>query len=272
MLMLVPPPPSAPLALYDLIYMLGLQSSLTWVIDPGDVRSFAGASDQTLQQLPGGSPVWTRGVDASVDTDRDVSFVGTINRQSRNEYFDCGQVSGTPTNRLESAIASWSNAAHQNNAAFTFAACVRVPSSFDGCSIFLNALANTDVGVAMAISAAAGTAPGKLVLDVDGAIAPSWVYRGNGNTIVPRDSDVFIAWSINEAANQAIFQVNGTQDVTACTYTSPSAAATTYKPFLSVADNVTVSSRLYNSAWWGRALSAAELTRLYQSLKPKFGF
>lgn len=260
----------APTTLNDMITQLGSQSSLAFVIDAGDPASAVNSSNQTLGTVPSGSSIAiTRGPTSGVDAgNRDPTFVGNIGGQSVNEYWRLDSTAASSAGYFGSGTgqATFDNA-HKAGAAFTIAAAVYVASAETVPAFYDDGGGNpATIGMTFGLLSNHPT-----LLIANGA---SQILSPSGTGTVARDTPTFVAISYNATSGTLIFQSAGAQQtLTGQTLTGPSASAASFAPLMSVPNgNQTDSCRLYNYAWWNRALSAAELLAIYTAQQPKFGF
>lgn len=258
---------------YEKLNILGLTSNLKWVIDAGDVDSVLTSSQQTLGVIPPGGATIVRGNDSSADAVRDPVHRGTIGDKSNSTYWEMNSHPSQASRRFSSSSSWWENL-HKDSAAFTIAGWYRLVAPTTNGNGFLVTMtgAYTDIGIAFGTSptTSAPYVSGCLYLDCSNGSGTA-ALRAAGTTVVPDDSDVFIAVSFNEATGSLIFQVGAAQEsLSSKTYSSPSASAATYTLGLILAGGVAavaseVLNRLYKAAFWSTALSAADLTSIYNA-------
>jgi hypothetical protein len=281
--MLVPTPPIIlPTLFLDSIAHSGLLTSLNTVVDAGDIRqvsSGASGGPQTLGVLPpGGSHAFFRGNDATVDANRDPTFVGTPGGQSVNEYWSMFSINNgsTPSNRLGTPAASVFSAMHQDSAAFSMAGWLRADGAQQGFQMVAT-YAATGPGLVWWVVPSGTAGAGSLSLLVVGP-AMAVVFNPFSSLTPIYNAPTFYAISVNEASNTMTFMINGNQETLACTYSAPSAAVMELPIFVvtscianSASGPTSHTGRLYNFAHWSRALSTTELSTLYNATKGRFG-
>jgi hypothetical protein len=273
MLGLVPSSPYVvPKSFKDVIDHIGAQASLHWVIDAGDARSIASASDQTLGVLPAGGATLVRGNDATVDATRDPVHVGVIGRQSLSEYFEMDSKNGVASRRFSATTGTWWEALHKDNATFTFAGWVQFDGPMTGGQALFSdspQVLATSIGTWVGFTTAGG------VLAFETYNASGSASKTAVSTMVPStDVPFFFAVSYNETAGTGFFQINGTQETISGGYTSPSASASTLGVPLLYAGGKTAANetnRLFNEAFWTRSITQAEGLALFASTRAKFG-
>jgi hypothetical protein len=272
---LAPTPPFIPdTKLVGILGQLGLLTSLQWVVDFGDSDSISATDQQTLGTIPSGGIVFTRGPNSSVDAQRDGTFVGTLGKQSSGEYLSVNGTTVLPLGRVASPRATWSDNAHKNSALFTFAGWFYRDAAASGAWFFYTG------------GFSAGSPGINIGATLDGDPDPNCPYLEVGNSsggfaaslvadtlTVPKGSAMFVALSADEASGSFVFQINGSQQTVSATYSSPSSStAALTEANVSAGNNEnTNTGRVYNAAWWSRALSASELLGLYNADKSKFG-
>ena len=179
------------------------------------------------------------------------------------------------------SVDAWQNLLHKDNAAFTIAGWYRFGVTASGQQSILSTFADTVATIGVAFGAADNSTPpytaGKLYIDVGNGSGSFALAKGSSTlSAVPTGSDVFVALSVDEAGNAGIFHMDGVSETFAAAYSSPTASAATFGIGLIQAGadpsvGAEVLSRMYNAAFWQRALSSAELISLYNATKRKYG-
>lgn len=273
-----PTPYKAPTALYDLLKHLGLTTSLTFVVDAGDSANYLGT--QTLGAQPVGAPTLFMGNDANVDSFRDPTFVGTRGRQSTAEYWQttCA-ATGSPANRIGCSTGTWLDNMHRDSATWTIAGVFRRNTTTDGWNLFADHGGDvSSIGISVAVASTngfGGFPADRLIFDVGNGNGASYAAAwGTSSMTIPKGTDFFWAISLDEAAGNLIFQINGGQETqTGKTYASPSAGSNAFGIALleSTSNETGATGRIYNFSHWTRALNTTELMKLYKAQQIKFG-
>lgn len=248
--------------LIDEITDLGLTSGLELCLDAGDLNSYA--SGQTWEDVSGNGYDFLRGTTSSSQSN-DPTFNGTPGDQSSSEYwsFDGGDYF-----TLGQANPTWVNNVHKNNATVTFASWIYLGSTGDGtfCGTYSGGVGTPSFtwypssANKLGFSAGNGT---DLVIDV--------------RTVATIGSSAwaFVAVSIDEAGNSAILQINATQENFAGAYASPSSSNAGATIKIGADGDTTFpldsGSRMGGFMAWSTALSAVQLTAVYDATRGKFG-
>lgn len=253
--------------LREVVHGLALNTSLQWLIDVGDSASYAGAG-QTVTDLSGNSISWVFG-DSSGDATSDPSFSGVAGRQSSSEYL-LGAV-GYPTyERLTTAAATWSNTAHKDSAVYTYAGW---HYTIDSAGLGSDYIYSADPVVSApriqlsSRSSGGGADEDKLTLIQYNGTTYQYVALSSG--VIPYAQWCFLAASYTESTGAWTVQINATQTSGTQAYVSPSSVTATTRARINMASDP--GGRFGGGAWWSRALSATELTSLYNNTKAKFG-
>lgn len=251
----------------DTISLLGLTSGLKLCLDAGDENSYT--SGQKWLDVSGGGYDFYRGAGSSSEGS-DPTFNGSVGGQSSSEYwsFDGGDYFTYDTSNE-----TWMENFHKNNAVITIAAWVYMASIGNLQVIFGNNLTDALIGFGFCVNS---TGLLRYVVTEGHAGTPSFV---DGSLSVPTGQWSFVGLSLTEAtgAGGAVFQVNGTQETVSSTYSSPSSSSATFTTAIGIAADppplyIRNGGRVADlSVWEGVALTAAELTSLYNATKGKFG-
>jgi hypothetical protein len=262
-----------PSALIDAIQRAGLQSGVQLALDAGDSRSYDGSS-QTWLDLSGNSHDFYLGVGATV-TANNPTFTGVAGRQTVADYFlfDGGDWFVKTT-----ANDAFLNSLHKNNAEFTLIQWVYadVNGSTDACGLVATV---SDVSAGIQISNRTATSSGLVWrLNVWDDI--------NGSPIRVIDSTIAmtnLAWnmvaiSFTESTGAGLWRINGNEEAIAgATYPSPAssdASGVAIGALVNTATPAVIAApdcRISALAMWNRALTSAELLRLYDVTRTKFG-
>jgi hypothetical protein len=277
----VPSPPYVvPTTMIDVIKHLGLTSGLKLCLDAGDANSYSG-SGQVWSDLSGGGYHFNRGADSSAGSD-DPTFNGVAGRQSASEYWS---FDGGDEFRLAQSNPTWIENLHKNNAKYTFAAWVYVKGGVETQTIFATADSTADVGCFIPIVRLDGQYFFELVVNNANANGSNTTafhpFSGIGNgseNPLSLDAWNFISLSYDEPSGVLIFWVNNTtREVTGSPYVNPSSAAATFVARMGMdtaspsLDPVVSGTRFNSVAMWDTALTAAQLSSLYNATKAKFG-
>jgi hypothetical protein len=251
--------------LYQIIDGLGLTTNLKLCLDSGDSASYDPAvqTDKWLDTSGNGFDFF-RGTGTGSDA-ADPTFNGTAGGLSSSEYFS---YDGGDFFNYDTTNETWMNNLHKNNAIFSIFSVVYRPGGNTN-NILLTTRANSTTSVGI-----------DLYLFATNVIR---LRQGNGTTIqtvnsggvLPTSSFVSVGFSYNEATPILRRNINGTSSSATPSYTSPSASnagATTCIGALG--GSIPSNNGNYISCiavWEGTALTAQNLTDLYDGIKGRFG-
>lgn len=259
------------LSFYETLRKLHLVDGLKLCLDAGDRLSFEGGGD-TWRDLSGNGYDFYLGSGTGADS-ADPTHNGVSGRRTKDEYFS---YDGGDWLTLAQSNPTWVNNLHKNNALLTMCAWFYTANIATGVSEFIfgtSGFSGTTIGCAFAVGQAAD---GDIGFGIQDANAGANDSIGTTSARIVAGAFTFLAVSFDEAATAITLQINATQEAKTFSYASPSASSATYtarigdggdglRPFKSGA-------RLANfSAWEGVALSAAQLTSIYNATKGKFG-
>lgn len=250
-----------PTRMIDSIKRLGLQTSLQFCIDAGDVASYSG-SGQTVQDMSDQNHDFTFGPTTGTEA-TDPTFIGVAGRQSSGEYW-----LGTIATRkmLVTPRGTWSDV-HKNGSAFT--AAFWHYHSGNGSGVFSTLEPSDPSQVGIAIGTFVGPPAGVWGMDV---YSLTDITTYNSDLVIPTGQANFLAISLNEATGAYVIQTNGTTKTGTQAYTSTTEVASGQDVWVLPSSSAsTAAGRLYNACFWTRALSATELLNLYNATKAKFG-
>jgi hypothetical protein len=257
------------LEMLSVVNALGLGTNLKLCLDAGDASSYGG-SGQTWADRSGGGYDFYLGTGSSADSS-DPAFNGSAGGKSANEYFS---FDGADLFTYETSNAAWMSDMHKDNAKYAFCSWVYVKSSANTQGIW-GTMANDTAGNG---AQSLIDASNKLVHMVYSNGAD--LLQASGAASVP-DQWNFLAVSCDEAAgaNGLIMQVNGVQELYTSTYAAPTTnAASGWFTVGALGQNagfrreLVAGSRMASFLMWdGTALSALQMTRLFQATRGKFG-
>jgi hypothetical protein len=271
---LVSPYSHPPGTLYEAIQRLGITSGLKLCLDAGDISSYDGSS-QTWTDRSGGSYSFYRGSGSGSDG-ADPTFNGTAGNQTSSEYF---ALDGGDYFTLNQANPSWVTAMHKTGATFTIAEWVR-PGTI-GAGNYYGYLGDQTsgsptTGFVFGINAAdLGGATGALAAQINNASVSKWLKTSTA--LVTGSTWNFVAVSLDMGAGTVVMQINGTQESTGSQAFTPSpatgAAAATLQIGATGSGTYPDTAERYGEVgiWQGTALSAAQLSALYEATRSKFG-
>lgn len=248
---------------------LGLTTSLQLVLDAGDANSVSGAG-QTFTDVSPNAATITNGTSTG-DASLDLTFTGVAGRQTSGEYLARGVgASGVVT----APHATWMDAMAKADAqitmvTWTYASFKPGPrlSSFEN-------LPSTIAypGVAFGL----GVTP--VVAVEDNLYLVATRNDGNASFVVdtglqpPASGWAFHAVSYNATSGAWAGRMNGNTASGSASMTSPTSSNGTLKLDMNPVSSDGSSPRNLAAVMiWSRALSAAELTALYNATKAKFG-
>lgn len=236
------------------------------VLDAGDPASFSSPTAETWVDVQNGNNFYvgtTGGVDANQPT-----FEGAI-----GDFTAAFGLSSAVVGFQEASALTFAEPWHKDNAAFTAAGLVYLPSASTGATrgVFLFAssdgatssrgvlfaLQNNNTSRILGLSVGRGTSPLALSLSIDVA-AYANVNAWN-----------FVAVALNEATgtNGATFFVNGQSVQATSTYSSPSASDSTLPYTIAAAVSGTVGAKMKMFAGWSSRLTTTQLGDLYTRVR-----
>lgn len=263
-------------SLYNIINGLGLTTNLKLCLDAGDSASY-NASVQTAKWLDtsGNGYDFFRGTSTAGDG-AEPTFNGTTGGLSSNEYWsfdggDCFLYDTTPE--------TWMNNLHKDGAIFSVISIIYKGLSavnYRTLTTSSTTGGTTQRGVRLLHSASTGTA-GAPQVAVRGDSANALSIQGSVTT--PENSWSVVGFSINEngGSNNFILKVNGnTEETFTVSYATPSSNDVIAAAIGSFADGITQmlpSSTKFGclAVWEGTALTATNLTDIYNGIKGRFG-
>jgi hypothetical protein len=260
-------------SLREVIHALGLTSNLKVLLDAGDSASYDGSS-QTWTDLSGGGYSFFRGSTSSSQS-VDPTFSGTSGGRSSSEYFS---LDGGDYFTLNQSNPSWVNDMHQSGATFTIAEWIR-PGSISSTNYygFLGdgTSASPTTGFAFGLNATdAGGGAGAIVGQINASSSSVWFKYSTATA--SGSAWNFLAISLNMSSGTVIFQINGTQESTSGqsfsgTPSTGSAAATLQIGATGSGTYPDNAERYGQVAIWSSALTAAQLSALFQATRGKYG-
>lgn len=263
--------PTLRATLIDTIKNLGLTSGLKLCLDAGDANSYTSGSKWL--DVSGNGYDFDFGASSSAEA-TDPTFSGTAGKRSAAEYmlFADGDFM-----EYDSSNETWMNNLHKNNALFTIAAWAFIPAT----------IAPDPVSIICGTSGGSASKTGvSLYAWEDDNTLGAAAYNSAGGTTVARSFQStgtvsrgawnFLAISVDEAGDAATMQVNATQSSHSASYSSPSAGSATHTLRLADDGNANFAAaagfRMQQiAAWEGVALSAVQLSGLFQATRGKFG-
>lgn len=250
--------------LYQIINGLGLTTNLQVCLDAGDISSYNPAIDsQKWLDTSGNGYDWFLGNDGTV-SGNDPTFNGTAGALTSNEYFDVGN-NGT-TRRFTYDIATpetWMQRLSENNAVYTLMAVWKPQLS----SVFQTVF-NFGYGTG------AG-ARGMVVVQTSTETLELRIYDTTGNSIeltISTASQTLNGWNVlliswNEAGSYA-WRNNGNTGTGNAAYARFGSFTGQAALFSSLPLNTLAACC---AIWEGTALTATNLTDLYNGIKGRFG-
>lgn len=256
--------PVTPGPLSRVIVGLGLGTNVKVVLDAGDAASLPAASTKWLDTSGNGYDFF-RGSTASAEA-TDPTINGTADGLSAAEYlsFDGGDFL-----RYDAANETWMQNLHKAGAKSSCVCWLWCPSLASSSIYGTSAADPTRIGV-------------DFIIRSNGAIQFS--QRNGVSTGVSVSATAllnagawnFAAYGMDAATGTITIQTNGTQESLGIAYVSPSAASASYTMDIGSRGNANTNmintSRMGGFAIWeGRALTAAELSLIYQGTRGRYG-
>jgi hypothetical protein len=247
-------------SLRAVLYDIGLRDGLTLCLDAADNRSYPGSGTQLLD-LSGGGYDFDFGAAGAAPT-----FTGTANQRDAYLAFDGGDYL-----TYEAANASWMNAQHQSGALVSWAF-LFYHATAEGSLMGTNGGTTGNTGINITYNASEAVAC--RVRNAGAQVMASYV----STALLTENAWNFVSISINAAAGASggHARINGTAETFNATYASPAAGASTHTLQLMARGNnntpAPAGERLRRTAAWsGRALTAAEQTRMFTALRGNLG-
>ena len=254
--------------LYQIINGLGLTTNLKLCLDAGDAASYDPAVQNTKWLDTSGNGFdFFRGTSTGGDS-AEPTFNGSAGGLSSNEYFS---FDGADYFTYDTTTEAWMNTLHKDGAICTILA-IFYPASSAVQRIF-------------ATRSASGTGSQGIVFGKSVTTNLTLFNSFNATTassVTSTTAQNVSSWNVFSVAidengtNRAVFNTNGTSETnTTYSYTSPSASNITGTPkigaFTDLNIPVSTGSRLACLAIWeGTALTATNLTDLYNGIKGRF--
>lgn len=252
--------------LINSIYGLGLTSNLRLCLDAGDAASYT--SGQKWLDTSGGGYDFFRGTSGSSESS-DPTFNGTPGGVSASEYwsFDGGDYF-----TYDATNETWMQNIHKNNALWSAVAWVYWQGSTSSFIIGNNGAATGNTGFNLAM-----VSSGNPMLRIANA-GSSVVGDLSAGVPVKTAGWSFVGISVDEAAGAGggHWRVDDNVPTFDATYTSPASGNATYTTQIAARGNgsspVPSGFRMAQlAAWEGAALTANDLTAIYQATRGRFG-
>jgi hypothetical protein len=253
----------------DVIQRQGLTSNLRLCLDAADGNSLPAASTKWLDTSGNGYDFF-RGTTGGADA-TDPTINGSADGRSSAEYlsFDTADFL-----RYDTTNETWMQNLHKDNAVFTLAAWVYMPSFGGSFGVFgTRGAAGGNTGTSFTFAGST------LQLAIQNA-GSSVMLATTGN-IASTNTWTFGAVSITEAtgANGALIRVNSAESLHTSTYSSPAAGNASFTAEIgargngdSPLSNITNGARMAAfMAWEGVALTSAQLAAFYAATRGRFG-
>jgi hypothetical protein len=239
-------------------------ANLKICLDAGDLASYSGGG-QTWFDRSGTGTDFYLGTSSSPES-ADPVFNGSAGAASPAEYWSFDSASDSFT-LVAGANPAWVEPFHKNGATYTIMCAVMRSNPLGVTRIFSDRGAGTGISVTV-LGTSSGT-PGILNLTV----------TNGGSTALSADSTTALAngaWSIvglsvseNGGAAGGIFSVNDTNNTFNPNYTSPSSGSAA--AVMSLPNGTNALDRFPWIAVWDVALSAADMTAIYNQTRIRFG-
>lgn len=253
----------------DLITVLrkaGQLQNLVLCLDAGDELSLPAAPTKWLDRSGGGYDFFLGATAAAEGSDPGVW--GTAGLRSVDNFLYFG---GSQLLTYDAANEAWMANIHKDNAKFTLAAWI-APGFVLGTD--QNILGTNGGDLAKVGFLWSLNGPGQLNLQIMRGVGGTWAYSSVSTAVAVVDKWQFVSVTVDEAANQCTYTLDGVSETVACTYSSPSAAAASHILQIGANGNsggpLNIDSRLHGVFAWERALSPAELLVIRHATQPKF--
>lgn len=243
--------------LLGIIHNLGLSTSLNFVLDAADLRSYDGSS-QTWTDATGNGFNFFLGADGAA-TATDPTFVGTAGLLTEATYFSLDGGDYFTETTTHTFADSW----HKDNGAFSLVCVTYVPASAGDTYIFSNMGATDGVSFGMssgeALSCARADSNTTVETETSSALltTTSWNFAGVG---------------FDEATTAMTLKINGTAEtptVGASTATDNNSQPLRICARGDAAVPLISGSRIACIAGWSTNIGAAALNNIYTRLKSR---
>lgn len=267
--------PSLGKTLLETITDAGLTTNLKLCLDAGDSNSIASSSGTKWLDTSGNGYDFFRGTSASVQS-TDPTFNGTAGARTSSEFW---AFDGGDRFTYDTTNEAWMQTIHKNNAIFSV--CMWVRSKAQAASdaqVWIATCDTTGTGFQFYIlgsdSGANAGAPNFAVFDAGDVVTG----EGSEGLLVTDDTWTFVGFAINEGADSARWQVNGSaaEESTTVVYSSPSTSSASDTMAIGHDTNSTFTvdsgSHIAQLAMWeGTALTAPNLDAIFQATRGRFG-
>ena len=254
-------------ALKEIIQRAGQTDSLKLCFDAADAESFT--SGQSWLDRSGNGYDFFLGTTSGADA-TDPTFNGTAGGRSSSEYFTTG---GNDFFRYDTTNEAWMQTLHKDNAVFSSIAWLYAVDTVGAWGIWgTRGASGTGTGATL-VSNGAG---GGLLMSVKNAGADGLTFESATAKITAATWSM-AAVSVDEAAGIGLMRLNQLTDTFTSTYTTPAAGDASFTMEILASGNavntgVASGNRIASIAiWQGRALSAYELSVLFEMSRLRFG-
>jgi hypothetical protein len=245
---------------YKIQQRLGLTGNLQIVLDAGDRASYPGSGDTWTDLAPAATNFARTGASSP-------TFNGTANNKTKNEYFS---FDGADFWTKSTANAAWMDNVHKDNAVFSLAAMVHVPS-FSNMAICGTNGGAGGTGFHVLISGAGAMVFG--VLNAGVAV----IAVDSGAALLTAGAWNFVSLALDESvgATGIDWNINGVTAQSTSTFTAPSAGAASQTMQIGARGNGSLplinTSRLGCIAMWSSKRTASQLEQVRNAIRPRFG-
>ena len=253
--------------LIGVLQSLGLTTNLKIALDAADQTSYV--SGQTWLDMSGQGTDFFLGVDGSATaTDPTFNAKAVAGAMDLRGWFG---LDGGDNLRYDSAIETWMDALHKDNAVFTICMWVYLGAGGAATGLF-GTRGSTTTGNGMLFALTAADVLQFMV--GNGTAEPLTIVS---TAVVPIGEWAFVAIGLNEAtgANGADLVINGTAESKTSTYSSPASGTAAFNLEIGALGNgvsrMPAGSRIAMVvAWGGTRLTAAEINSIYLATKERF--
>lgn len=256
-------------SLYGHLTTLGLTSSLQLCLDAGDAESYDGTSQKWLDRSGGGYDFF-RGTDGTAQA-TDPTFNGTAGKLSSGEYFSGD---GADYFTYDTTIETWMQNLGKTGQSVTVFGHIRIPSDTDTTIFGTNSNTNS-TGASFGYVASFN----KLVYTVQRGDASTFDNAGDAgpdiSASLPMTLSCGFAWTLGNGTSYTV-HINGTN----YTGTSTQAVSSSNAPggnnmrLMARGDASRIfpsGARLFDLAIWSTKLTDADLQRLHNATKARYG-
>lgn len=246
---------------YTMQQRLNLTGNLQIVLDAGDRTSYSGAGDTWTDLAPAATNFARTGASSP-------TFNGTAGNKSANEYFSFDSADWWTKS---TANAAWIDNIHKDNAVFSLAAIIHVPSFASTISVCGTSGGGAGTGFHLLITT--GGLLNLVALNAGVAV----INVNSGAAVLTAGAWNYIGLALDESvgATGLDWNINGVTAQSDSTFTAPAAGAASQTMQIGARGNgnlpLLANSRLGCIAMWSSKRTAGQLEQVRNAIRPRFG-